>query len=84
MILFWPRVTRQGIIAAITVGMVTSLTWVLLSGDSYAKVYGLDAADAPVPFSQPGILTIPLGFLTLVVVSLMTGKATNRTPTRAG
>ena len=24
------------------------------------------------PFSQPGIVTIPLGFLTLVTVSLMT------------
>jgi cation/acetate symporter len=74
MILFWPRVTRQGIIAAILVGMLSSLGWVLLSGDSYAKVYGLDAALAPVPFSQPGILTIPLGFVTLVVVSLLTSR----------
>jgi cation/acetate symporter len=72
MILFWPRVTRQGIVAAIVVGMVSSMTWVLLSGESYARVYGLDAADAIVPFSQPGILTIPLGFLTLIVVSLLT------------
>ncbi len=72
MILFWPRVTKQGIVAAIVVGMVSSMTWVLLSGESYARVYGLDAADAIVPFSQPGILTIPLGFLTLIVVSLLT------------
>lgn len=72
MVLFWPQVTRQGIIAAIVVGMVSSMTWILLSGEAYAKVYGLDAANAIVPFSQPGILTIPLGFVTLVVVSLMT------------
>ena len=72
MVLFWPRVTRQGIIAGIVVGMVSSMTWILLSGEAYAKVYGLDAAAAIVPFSQPGILTIPLGFVTLVVVSLMT------------
>ncbi len=72
MILFWPRVTRQGIVAGIIVGMVSSMGWILLSGEAYSKVYGLDAASAIVPFSQPGIVTIPLGFLTLVVVSLMT------------
>ena len=72
MLLFWNKTTRQGIIAAVTVGMVSSLAWVLLSGDTYSKVYGWNAADAIVPFSQPGIVTIPLGFLTLVIVSLMT------------
>ena len=77
MLLFWRRTTHQGIIAAVTVGMFSSLGWILLSGDTYAKVYGLDAADAIVPFSQPGIVTIPLGFLTLVVVSLMTPKKTD-------
>ncbi len=81
MILFWPRVTRQGIIAGIVVGMVSSMTWILLSGEAYSKVYGLDAADAIVPFSQPGILTIPLGFLTLVSVSLVTsGRKTVQQP----
>lgn len=83
MILFWPRVTRQGIVAAIVVGMVSSMTWVLLSGESYSRVYGLDAADAIVPFSQPGILTIPLGFLTLIVVSLLTTPQLKISPTEA-
>ena len=77
MILFWPRVTRQGIIAGIVVGMVSSMTWILLSGEAYSKVYGLDAANAIVPFSQPGIITIPLGFLTLVLVSLLTTGTKN-------
>jgi cation/acetate symporter len=72
MILFWRGTTRQGVIAAILVGMASSLTWILLSGETYEKVYGLLAADAPMPFSQPGIVTIPLGFATLVVASLMT------------
>ncbi len=74
MILFWQRTTKEGIIAAIVVGMVSSLAWILLSADTYANVYGLPATDALVPFSQPGIVTIPLGFLTLVAVSLMTGR----------
>lgn len=74
MLLFWRGTTKQGITAAITVGMISSLAWILLSGDTYRDVYGLNAADAPVPFSQPGIVTIPLGFLVLIVVSLMTQR----------
>jgi cation/acetate symporter len=73
MLLFWKRTTKQGIIAAILMGMVSSLAWVLLSADTFTKVYGLSADAALTPFSQPGIVTIPLGFLTLVVVSMMTG-----------
>jgi cation/acetate symporter len=74
MLLFWKGTTRQGITAAILVGMTASLAWILLSGDTYAGVYGLPADSAPVPFSQPGIVTIPLGFAVLVVVSLLTRK----------
>lgn len=74
MLLYWKGTTKQGIVAAIIVGMVSSLGWILLSGDTYAAVYGLPAEQAIVPFSQPGIVTIPLGFVTLVVVSLLTGK----------
>ena len=49
----------------------------LISGDTFAKVYGLPADQALVPFSQPGIVTIPLGFITLIVVSLFTKKTTS-------
>jgi len=72
MILYWKRVTRQGVIAALIVGMVSSLGWILLSADTFTQVYGLPAEWAIVPFSQPGIVTIPLGFITLVTVSLLT------------
>jgi cation/acetate symporter len=72
MLLFWKRTTKEGIAAAIIVGMVSSLGWILLSGDTFASVYGMPADASPVPFSQPGIVTIPLGFAVLVVVSLMT------------
>ncbi|MCC7476168.1 MAG: cation acetate symporter [Pirellulales bacterium] len=71
MLLFWPSTTRQGVIAAIIVGMLSSLAWILLSGDTFANVYGLPKEGSIVPFSQPGIVTIPLGFLTLIVVSLL-------------
>jgi cation/acetate symporter len=74
MLLFWRGTTKQGIAAAIVVGMVSSLAWILLSGETYKDVYGLSAESALVPFSQPGIVTIPLGFATLVVVSLLTRR----------
>lgn len=72
MSLFWQGTTRQGIIASVWVGMTSSLGWVLLSSDSYQYVLGWDPADAMVPFTQPGIVTIPLSFLTLILVSLAT------------
>jgi cation/acetate symporter len=75
MLLFWRGTTKQGIAAAIVVGMLSSLGWILLSGDTFSKIYGLPAENALVPFSQPGIVTIPLGFLVLIVVSLLTRKA---------
>lgn len=76
MILFWKRTTKQGVTAAIVVGMVASLAWILLSEDTFKTVYGYPADEAArlacVPFSQPGLVTIPLGFLTLIVTSLLT------------
>ena len=77
MLLFWKGTTKQGITVSIIVGMCSSLGWVLLSAQAYKDVYGLPPENAIVPFSQPGIVTIPLAFITLIVVSLMTkGKAT--------
>jgi cation/acetate symporter len=72
MLLFWRGTTKQGIATGIFVGMISSLAWILLSGDTYKDVYGLPPETALVPFSQPGIVTIPLGFLTVIVVSLLT------------
>jgi cation/acetate symporter len=74
MLLFWRGTTKQGITAAIFAGLFSSLAWVLASGEAYKNVYGLDPADALVPFSQPGIVTIPLGFAVLVLVSLATRR----------
>src|SRR4051794_13825178 len=72
MLLFWKGTTRQGIVASVAAGMVTSLAWILLSGDTFKDVYSLPPESSPVPFSQPGIVTIPLSILVLVVVSLAT------------
>jgi cation/acetate symporter len=70
MILFWPRVTATGVIASIIIGMVSSLGLIALSPDMWG-MYGLLPSAAPVPFSNPGIVSIPLSFITLVIVSLL-------------
>ncbi len=76
MILFWNKTTKQGVIAAVLVGMIGSLGWILLSADTFKDVYKITGHAGYVPFSQPGIVTIPLGFLTLFLVSKMTQKKT--------
>jgi cation/acetate symporter len=64
--------------------MISSLAWILLSGDTFSKIYGLPAEQALVPFSQPGIVTIPLGFLVLIAVSLCTQKTGTAAAVAAG
>jgi len=81
MLLFWRGTTRQGITASITVGLLSSLAWILLSADAYTNLYGLPATSAPAPFNQPGIITIPLAFVVLIVVSLMTRNSGRRRQT---
>ncbi len=73
MLLFWKRTTAKGIAASIVVGIVASLGLIAFSPDLYS-LYGLNPLDAPIPLSNPGIISIPLSFITLVVVSLLTPK----------
>jgi len=72
MLLFWKGTTKQGITAGIFAGLFSSLAWVLASGEAYKNIYGLDPTTALVPFSQPAIVTLPLGFVVLIVASLLT------------
>ncbi len=72
MLLFWKRTTAKGIVASIAVGIVSSLGIILTGPEMFAGPYGLTAAQAWHPLGQPGIIAIPLSFLALVVVSLVT------------
>lgn len=71
MMLFWKRTTAEGITASILVGIISSIGLILLSPTLFG-LYGLDPSTAPVPLNNPGIISIPLSFATLVVVSLFT------------
>lgn len=74
MLLFWKKTTAKGIAASIVVGIVASLSLIAFSPELYT-LYGLNPLDAPIPLNNPGIVSIPLSFITLVVVSLLTKKA---------
>jgi len=73
MMLFWKKTTAKGITYSILVGAVSALTLILLSPSMFER-YGLGAANAPIPFDNPGIISIPLSFATIIVVSLLTQK----------
>jgi cation/acetate symporter len=71
-IIFWKKATARGIIASILAGLVSSLTLILLSQDTFTNVYHLVGVKAPNPIGQPAIISVPISFITLVVVSLLT------------
>ncbi len=73
MLLFWKKTTAKGIASSILVGIVSALAIILTSPSMYTR-YGLDPLSAPLGLNNPGIISIPLSFLTLYVVSLMTQK----------
>ena len=70
MVIFWKKTSAVGVAASILVGMTAALAIILLGPDMYAQ-YGWDPATAPSPLGQPGIISIPLSFITLVVFSFL-------------
>jgi cation/acetate symporter len=72
MTIFWKKTTAKGVAYSIIVGLVSSLILIFLSQDTFTSVYHLVNVKAPNPISQPAIISVPLSFITLVVVSLMT------------
>jgi cation/acetate symporter len=80
MMLFWKRTTARGITASIFVGVTSSIGLILFSPTMY-ELYGKDPLSAPFPLKNPGIISIPLSFLTLIIVSLLTrSKAEGAAP----
>jgi cation/acetate symporter len=73
----WKRVTVAGIVASVVVGGMSTLAWELLSPEAFRVLLHQSATEAakasPLPFMHAGLVTIPLAFVTLVVVSLASG-----------
>ncbi len=73
MLLFWKKTTAKGVAASILVGLVSALGLILISPDMWVR-YGLLPGDAPIQINSPAAISIPLSFIALVVVSLLTQK----------
>jgi cation/acetate symporter len=71
MMLFWKRTTSKGMVASIIVGIVASVGIIVFSPTAW-ELYGLDPADAPIPLKNPGIISIPLSFIAIYLVSKLT------------
>ncbi|MBU0952324.1 MAG: cation acetate symporter [Elusimicrobia bacterium] len=78
MILFWKKTTSKGVVASIVVGLCSAMGLILLSQETYNNVYHLVNVKAPVPINNPAIISVPLSFITLYVVSLLTQKQRNK------
>ncbi|MCK4981880.1 MAG: hypothetical protein KAS17_03100, partial [Victivallaceae bacterium] len=72
MLLFWKKTTAKGISVSIYMGMFSALTIIMLSPKMW-KQFDF-AGTAPLPIDNPGIISIPLAFITLIIVSLLTQK----------
>ena len=72
-LLFWKKTTAKGIAWSIVTGISSSILIILFSPTMYEK-YGLDKTAAPIPLDNPGIISIPLAVIVLIIVSLMTQK----------
>ena len=66
---FWKRFNTGGAVAGLAVGLVASIVLILLSPNG---IYG--KTDAPFPLSNPGIVSIPIGFLAAWLGTLFTAR----------
>ncbi len=63
--IYWRKASAKGVAAGITAGMLTAVASILLSPL-------FNETDAIVPLNNPGIISIPVGFIVAIVVSLLT------------
>jgi cation/acetate symporter len=75
MTLYWRRFTDAGAVAAVIAGVVSSIGLVLV-GPAVIGAHGLfmKAATPLISFANPGIFSIPCGFLAGWIVSLATSQ----------
>jgi cation/acetate symporter len=77
-VLFWKGTTAMGVACSILVGMISSIGIIVLSPSMWDQ-YGLNPANAPLPLDNPGIISIPLSFITLVVISKLVPARNGKT-----
>jgi cation/acetate symporter len=73
MAIFWRRFTTWGAVASILVGAVSALVLIYISPTIQEDV--LDHTTSLFPLKNPALISMPLAFLTGIVVSLLTREA---------
>jgi cation/acetate symporter len=66
---FWKRFNTSGAVAGLAIGLIASILLILLSPNG---IYG--KAGAPFPLENPGIVSIPLGFLAAWLGTILTAR----------
>jgi cation/acetate symporter len=67
--MFWSRATTAGVVSAMVLGTTSTLVLIYLSPTVQVDI--LHQESAWFPLKNPALLTVPLGFLTGVLVSLL-------------
>ncbi|USI74418.1 cation acetate symporter [Sphingomonas morindae] len=71
--LFWPGCTTRGVVAGGSLGLVLALILTILSPAVWVAIFGYKTAIFP--YSSPAIISMPIAFLTIWLVSLTDGSA---------
>jgi cation/acetate symporter len=71
--IFWGRCTTAGAVASMAMGTISTLLLIWLSPTVQIDI--LKADSAWFPLKNPALVTIPLSFLTAIVVSLLSAEA---------
>ena len=66
---FWKRFNTTGAVAGLSVGLLASIALILLSKNGL-----YDAKTAPFPLANPGIVSIPIGFLAAWLGTILSGR----------
>jgi cation/acetate symporter len=70
MSIYWRRLTTVGAITGGSVGLLLSVGLMVLGPTIWVQILGHAKAIAPI--DQPAIFTVPIAFITMIVVSLLT------------
>ena len=71
--IFWRRCTTTGVVSSMVLGTAATLALIYLSPTIQIDI--LKHESAVFPLRNPALITIPLSFLTAIVVSLLTSNA---------
>ncbi|GAB6991089.1 solute symporter family protein [Paenibacillus pini] len=78
--IYWKKFNTNGAIWAMVVGLVTSIGLVIVGPNVFSPVAGkaMFIGEPLYPYTTPGIISIPLGFIAGYVGTLVTRKSANQ------